>query len=169
MPAKCVVILYPHTSNWDLVTGMLAIWALAIRFRWAAKDTLFATPLGPLFRRWGGIPVNRRVRTGFSAAMRDAFVDHNEFRVVIAPEGTRSYAPYWKSGFYHIARASRVPVALGFIDYPRRELGILHCVVLTGNVAADMAEIASHYRGRIGKHPAQQGPVRLHDDTVDEG
>ncbi|HEX7635588.1 MAG TPA: hypothetical protein VF427_09960 [Noviherbaspirillum sp.] len=36
-----VVIVYPHTSNWDVVLGLLAKWAVGIRFRWLAKNSLF--------------------------------------------------------------------------------------------------------------------------------
>ncbi|MBK7591821.1 MAG: 1-acyl-sn-glycerol-3-phosphate acyltransferase [Betaproteobacteria bacterium] len=163
VPLKCVVIVYPHTSNWDFPIGLLAQWALRIRFRWVGKDTMFDTPLRPLYLRWGGIPVNRRERTGFADAMREAFLHHDDFRLVIAPEATRGYVDHWKSGFYHIARAAGMPVALAFIDFARREIGFIGRVDLTGDVAADMARIADLYQGKTGKNPEQQGPIRLRE------
>lgn len=57
VPMKCVIVFYPHTSNWDFPGGLLAKWVLGIDVRWAVKDTMFAPPLGRLYRRWGGIPV----------------------------------------------------------------------------------------------------------------
>jgi hypothetical protein len=165
LPMKCVVVFYPHTSNWDFPIGLLTKWALNVRFRWVGKDTLFDTPLRWLFIRWGGIPVNRRERTGFADAMRDAFAHHDDFRLVIAPEATRSRARHWKSGFYHIAWAAQVPVALAFIDYPHREIGFVGIVELAGDPGADMVRIAARYERTRGKHPAQQSPVRLRDAT----
>lgn len=166
---KCVVVVYPHTSNWDFPIGLLFKWAVRIRFRWVGKDTMFATPMRLLYRRWGGIPVNRRERTGFAEAMREAFACHDDFRLVIAPEATRSHVDHWKSGFYYIARAANVPLALAFIDYSRREVGICGCVDLSGDMAADMARIAGLYRGKRGRNPEQQGPVRLRETGTSGG
>jgi 1-acyl-sn-glycerol-3-phosphate acyltransferase len=165
VPAKCVVLVYPHTSNWDFPLGLFAQWALCLHARWVGKDTLFRWPLRWFFLRWGGIPVNRRERTGFAEAMRDAFARSDGMRLVITPEATRSYVDHWKSGFYHIARAAGVPVALAFIDYPRREIGFLGQVDLTGNIADDMAVIAQRYVGKTGRNPECQGPVRLREGS----
>lgn len=166
---KCVVVVYPHTSNWDFTIGLLFKWTVGIRFRWVAKDTMFDSPLGPLYRLWGGIPVNRRERTGFAEAMRDAFSRHEDFRLVIAPEATRSHVDHWKSGFYHIARAANVPVALAFIDYSRREVGMVDSVDLSGDIGADMGRIEMLYEGRIGKNPDRQGPIRLREMKGPDG
>lgn len=165
VPMKCVVVFYPHTSNWEFPIGLLAKWATGIRFRYVAKDVLFRWPFGVIFRRSGGIPVNRRLSTGFIGQMRDEFARHDDFRLVIAPEGTRSRTPHWKSGFYHLARAAGVPVALGFIDYPRRQIGVGAYVDLSGDPASDMRLIAAFYADKRGRCPGRQGPVALRDDA----
>ena len=165
VPMKCVVVFYPHTSNWDFVIGLLAKWATGIFFRWIGKDSLFKGPFGPLFAHWGGIPVNRREHTGFIGQMRAAFDGSADFRVAIAPEGTRRFTSHWKSGFYHMARAVDVPVGLAFIDYPRHQIGIGAWTGLTGDMASDMARIAAFYADKRGRQPANQGPVRVHDDA----
>ncbi len=164
-----MIVFYPHTSNWDALVGLLAKWAFAIDAVFAAKDTLFATPVGPFLRRIGGIPVNRREHTGFAEAMRAAFAQRDDLRLVIEPEATRSYTPHWKSGFYHIAHGAGVPLALGFIDYSRREIGFLGTLELTGDRDADLARIARMYEGRVGRHPAQQGPIRLREQADGRG
>jgi hypothetical protein len=79
------------------------------------------------------------------------------------PEGTRSLTTGWKSGFYRIALAAKVPVALAFVDYARREAGILTYLTMTGDPAADIAAIAAHYEGREGKHPSLASPIRWLD------
>jgi hypothetical protein len=161
------VALYPHTSNWDFAIGLLTKWALHVRFRWVAKDTLFRGLLGPLLLHLGGIPVNRRERTGFADAMRAAFAHSDDLRLVIAPEATRSYVDHWKSGFYHIARAAGVPVALAFIDWSRREIGFLGHLELTGDSTADMARIARCYDGKVGRNPERQGRIRFREFSDD--
>lgn len=166
MPERCVVIFYPHTSNWDFAIGLLTKWAVAIRFNWVGKDSLFHWPLGPLLRSLGGIPVNRRERTQLVERLAAELARRPVLRVVITPEGTRARTEHWKSGFYHLAKVARVPLALAFIDYTRREIGIGAYRTLTGDAAADMAAIASFYAGRTGFHPEQQGPVRLRDERM---
>jgi hypothetical protein len=164
MPMKCVVVFFPHTSNWDFPIGLLTKWAVDIHFRYVGKDVLFRGPFGALFRRWGGIPVNRRLSTGFVAQMRDEFERHDDFRLVIAPEGTRSRTEHWRSGFYHLAQVARVPVALAFIDYPTRRIGVGAYVDLSGAPGPDMCRIAAFYADKRGHRPENQGPVLLRDD-----
>jgi 1-acyl-sn-glycerol-3-phosphate acyltransferase len=160
-PDKAVVIGYPHTSNWDFPFGLLAITALALDARWVGKDTLFRGIFGPVMRALGGIPVNRRRHTGFVERMVGEFRARSRFLLLIATEGTRSLRPGWKSGFYRIAMAADVPVLVGAIDYPRREIGLVSSLRLTGDEAADMARIAACYEGRKGCHHENASPIRL--------
>lgn len=159
-PKRAVLVGYPHTSNWDGVIALLTKLALDIDAHWVGKDSLFRWPLGTLFRRLGGIPVDRSARNGFVAEMAAQFARRPEFLLVIAPEGTRSLTKGWKSGFYRIALAAKVPVALAFVDYSRRQAGILHYLTMTGDPATDIAAIAAHYEGREGKHPGLASPIR---------
>jgi 1-acyl-sn-glycerol-3-phosphate acyltransferase len=161
VPMHCVVVFYPHTSNWDFPVGLLAKWLTGIHFRFVAKDSLFATPLGPMLRRWGGIPVDRSRRTGVIARLAQAFADNADFRLVVAPEGTRRRTEHWKSGFYHLARAAQVPLGLAFIDYRRREVGVGGFVGLSGDVDMDMARIAAFYADKTACRPENAAPVRL--------
>jgi 1-acyl-sn-glycerol-3-phosphate acyltransferase len=160
-PARAVVIGYPHTSNWDFPLGLLVMAALGLDARWAGKDSLFRGPLGPLMRRLGGIAVNRRERTGFVERLAGEIRQHQSFMLVIAPEGTRSLMPGWKSGFYRIARAAEVPVVIGTIDYAQRRIGLLGSVTLSGDEAADMAQIATYYQDCRGLKAQLASPIRL--------
>jgi len=158
---KALVIVYPHTSNWDFVVGILARSAIAIPIGFVGKDTLFRPPFGRLFRALGGIPVNRRQRTGFVDGLVEAFGTTERLYLAIAPEGTRSKIDHWKSGFYRVALAAGVPLGLAFIDYSRREIGIEHWLTLSGDEAADLARIRACYADKRGKRPGQEGEIRF--------
>lgn len=166
VPARCVIVVYPHTSNWDFVIGLAAKWYLGLQFRFLAKDTLFRWPFGTFLRRWGGLPIDRRARHGVIEGLAQGFAEAPECRLVFAPEGTRARTEAWKSGFYHLARAADVPVGLGFIDYGKREAGIGAYVDLTGDADADMARIAAFYADRRGLRPELAGPVQLARDRA---
>lgn len=161
---KSVVIVYPHTSNWDFLLGVA--WRAVARLpcHFVAKDTLFRGWFGKWLKRVGGIAVNRRERTGFIGQLLREFNARDEFHVVFTPEGTRSRTEYWKSGFYRLALAAKVPLGLAFIDYAHKELGIGAWIDLAGDEEADLARIRDFYRGRHGKHPDQEGPIRFEPD-----
>jgi 1-acyl-sn-glycerol-3-phosphate acyltransferase len=160
-PQRAVVIGYPHTSNWDFPIGLLGMAALGLNARWAGKDALFRGPAGPLMRWLGGIPVNRREHTGLVDRLAAEIRRHQHFMLVIAPEGTRSLRPGWKSGFHRIALAAEVPVLVGVVDYSRRRIGLVASIALTGDQDADMAAIAACYQGCKGHRPELASPIRL--------
>lgn len=161
-----IVIVYPHTSNWDAPLGLLAKWALDIRFRWVAKDTLFrgftGQTLGRLLRACGGEPIERHVQTGAIERLAQRIRQADWYWLVITPEGTRSYRDHWRSGFYHIALAAEVPVGLAYIDYGSREIGLVEYFKLSGDVAADLQRIRDAYRGRRGLYPELAAPIVFH-------
>lgn len=160
-PPKAVVIAYPHTSNWDFPLTLLAIAGLPYSAQWVGKDTLFRGPMGPIMRGLGGVSVNRRERTGFVDRVAEEFRRRENFHLIIATEGTRRLQAGWKSGFYRIALAAGVPVIMAVVDYGKREVGLLATIRLSGDEAADMAQIAACYQGRRGCRHEQASPIRL--------
>ena len=81
--------------------------------------------------------------------------------LALAPEGTRHLAQAWRSGFYHVAHEAAVPVGLVFLDYRKREVGVEHFIMLSGDKEADMAEIRQQLAHRTGRHPERAAPIRL--------
>lgn len=140
---------------------MLLSHAAGIKVHWVGKDTLFKRPFGGILRKLGGIPVNRRSRSNFVQQVVDVFNKQKELVVAIAPEGTRDNVPYWKTGFYYIALGAGVPIALGFIDYAERVVGIGPTLFPSGDIHADFEQIKTFYAGKVGKHPHRQGKIQL--------
>jgi len=159
--SKGVIVVYPHTSNWDFIVGMLYKIGVGLPVHWMGKDTLFRWPLGPLFRRLGGIAVNRREHTGFVDAMLEAFAQRDWMWLVLAPEGTRSRTDHWKSGFYRIAVAGRLPLGLAYIDWGTRTVGVDTYLELSGDPDADFERIRAFYAGKRGRRPALASDIRL--------
>jgi 1-acyl-sn-glycerol-3-phosphate acyltransferase len=158
---KGIIVVYPHTSNWDFPIGYLYKLASGLPLSWVGKDSLFRWPVGGLLRRMNGIPANRRERTGLIGQLQREFQRRDWMWLAIAPEGTRAHVPHWKSGFYRLALAAGVPVGLAFIDYRTRVVGIREYVTLSGDPEADMARIRQAYVGMVGKHPELAGGIQL--------
>lgn len=161
LPARCVIIGAHHTSWTDFPLALLVREATGTRFRWAAKDTYFRGPLGWVFRAWGGVPVNRRERTNFVARMAAHFREYDDFKLVIAPEGTRRRAAYWRTGFYYIAWTAQAPIVLGYVDYPRKVIGWGPTLVPTGDIEADFALIRSFYATVQGRYPERHSEIAI--------
>jgi 1-acyl-sn-glycerol-3-phosphate acyltransferase len=161
-----VIVVYPHTSNWDFVVGLLAKWALGLPVRFWGKDSLFRAPvLGRFMRRVGGIAVDRSAAHGVVgstvAQMRRAREHGELFWLALAPEGTRRAMPGWRSGFYRVALGAQVPIGVASFDYPRRVVRLTDFLTPLGDEAQDMACMARLLAGVQGRRPAQASPIRL--------
>lgn len=159
--AKYVLIAAPHTTNWDLVLLLLASIEYGVWPNWVGKHTLFKPPFGPLMRALGGIAVDRRARHNMVDHLASLFREREKLILAVPPEGTRSAAPHWKSGFYHIAVAAKVPICLGYLDFPTKRAALGPMMMPTGNIKADMEVIRAFYADKRGMYPQDQGPVRL--------
>ena len=131
---------------------------------WIGKHTLFKWPGGWLLRRLDGIPVDRRSKNNFVGSIVELFKRYEQFVLVIAPEGTRNKSDHWKTGFYYIALGAGVPIALGFVDYKKKILGIGPCVHPSGDIQADFVQIQEFYKGITGKNPQLQGQMMLRSE-----
>jgi len=167
-----VVIVYPHTSNWDFVLGLLAKWAIGFPVRFWGKDSLFRLPLFGRWMRWvGGVPVDRARARGaveqMVECMRRARERDEFFWLALSPEGTRRYSDHWRSGFYRVAQCAGVPLGLAYFDYVDRVVGVDRFIGLSGDAELDMACIALHLGHRRGKRPALAAPVQLRPSSED--
>lgn len=152
---KYLLIAAPHTSNWDFPLFLLLTLAMDIKTYWLGKHTLFKWPFEALFRWLGGISVNRTRNTNMVQQCIDHFDSTTDLIIVSAPEGTRSRVNKWKTGFYHIATGADVPIGLGYLDYKKKEGGIMGMFKSTGNLDSDLKTIKEYYANISGKNIQQ--------------
>ena len=158
---KFILIGAHHTSNWDFVIGYMVMTAIGLNFRFVGKHTLFRWPLGGFMRWLGGIAVNRSLSTNFVEQVASHLQEQDQLIVAIAPEGTRQQTDYWRSGFYYIALQAKVPVVLGFLDYPSKTGGLGAMFHPSGNLEKDMEIVRDFYAGVHGKYPEKAGIIRF--------
>lgn len=165
---KFILIAAPHTSNWDVYYMLGCGWTMGLKVSWIGKHTIFRFPFGWLMRSLGGIPVNRRTSNNAVQAAAEIFRQREALLLAVAPEGTRSKAEFWRSGFYYMALEAKVPIALGFLDYARKVGGIMGFYQPTGDIHADMAHFREAYGDIRGKYPALETPARLRDEVGEQ-
>lgn len=155
---KFVIIVAPHTSNWDFPVGLWVLFALGFRGNFLAKHSIFKGPVGPFLKWLGGIPVEREVHKMRVRGISDAFMKSEKMILVITPEGTRKYVPQWKSGFYYIADGAKVPVVPVAFDYGKKVVRIGPPFMTTGNREADIAELKKFFSTAKAKIPENYQP-----------
>jgi len=157
---KYVVIVAPHTSNWDYPIALLISWKYRMKGAWLGKEEIFRWPvLRWLFRGTGGIPVDRKHHNNLVGQAVHEFNTRDALIFALAPEGTRARQGYWRSGFYHIACRAQVPVALAYLDYRRKAGGFGPLYECTGDVQKDLAYISDFYETIRPRHPEKRTPV----------
>jgi 1-acyl-sn-glycerol-3-phosphate acyltransferase len=152
---KYIIIVAPHTSNWDFMIGLCARSILRFDAKFLGKKELFRFPFGALFRWLGGVPVDRTKHGNMVDAVAALFNAYENLIVAMAPEGTRKYVHQWKTGFYFMALQSNVPILMTSFDYPRKTIFISQPFYPTGNLNADMKIILEFYKDKQGKYPKE--------------
>ena len=152
-PAKYIIALAPHTSNWDFIMGILYSRAEGFKAEFLMKKDWFFWPLGPLFRQMGGIPVERSRRTSMTDQLAEVAKQRDSFSLCITPEGTRRATSEWKRGFYYIAQKADIPILLYGLDYGKRRIVCTKAIRPDGHVEEQMQEIKQYFIDFRGKHP----------------
>lgn len=152
-PPRAMVIVAPHTSNWDFPVCMLAMLAIGLRINWIGKHSLFFFPAKYILRWLGGEPVDRRVHEGKVQQAIDRLQAAPALYLGIAPEGTRKRVEAWKTGFWQVADGASVPIIPVALDWGRRELRIMDAVETTGVQAADIAAIRKMFQPDMARRP----------------
>lgn len=152
-PEKCIICVAPHTSNWDFLIGELYYTSIGLTSNFLMKKEWFFWPFGAIFRRLGGIPVERSRHTSLTDQMAEKARQATHFSLAVTPEGTRSLAPKWKRGFYFIALKANLPILLYAIDFPNKRIVCTQTIIPSGDVEADMQTIMQYYSQFQGKHP----------------
>ncbi len=150
---KYVVIIGPHTSNWDFFIFVLVKMVYQLDVMFIGKHTIFIGPFGWALRKLGGIPVDRSSPHNVVDQIVNEFNTRDRMIFGLSPEGTRSYLDHWKSGFYHIAIKAKVPVQTAFLDIDTHTLGWGPLFYLTGDKDKDLEKIASFYKDKKGIKP----------------
>lgn len=150
---KCIIVAAPHTSNYDFIIGRLAYSSMGIKANFLIKKQIFKFPFSGIFKAMGGIPVDRGKRNNMIDQIAGMFDNSESLYVVITPEGTRKLVKKWKKGFYFIAQKANIPIALGYIDYAKKEGGVGPVITPSGDYNKDMITIQDFYRDKTARHP----------------
>ena len=151
---KLVVIVAPHTSNWDGILGVATIAGLDAKITFIGKHTVFKYfGLGAFMRYMGGIPVDRTKPGGIIQDAIDQIREINGTLIGMAPEGTRSKVKEWKTGFLRIAEELNTKIVPASIDFAKKEILLGKIFTPSGDNLKDIADLKNYYKAFTPKHP----------------
>lgn len=81
------------------------------------------------------------------------FQEKQTFRLALSPEGTRKRVTDWKTGFYYIAKAAKVPIVLVAFDFGKKEVKFSEPQIPTDSKEHDFAAYKAFFKGVLGKVP----------------
>ncbi|MEO6683167.1 MAG: 1-acyl-sn-glycerol-3-phosphate acyltransferase [Ginsengibacter sp.] len=155
---KMVLIVAPHTSWKDILVGLAVRDKLKINHaKFLGKKELFEGPFGKLFRKLGGIPVDRTGQvSGKEGIVNQAvqlFNENETFLLALAPEGTRKKVKKLRTGFYHIAKNAGVPIVPVGFDFENKQVIFGKPLYPGQSEEEDFKKIASFYYTIKGANP----------------
>ena len=150
-----IIIIGPHTSNWDGIFGFAAILGLDAKITFFGKHSLFKQPiLGKFLTYMGGIPVDK---TKPGSGLTDIAIQNmsklNGSLLAMAPEGTREKTEKLKSGFLRIAHATEGKVFLAAFDFGNKKILLDSFFEFSGDYEHDIAHVREYYKNFQGKYP----------------
>ena len=152
---KYILIVAPHTSNWDFLIGIGVRAVLDFFPRYVGKKALFVWPIGGLFKKLGGYPVERSKSTNFVQSIVDIFNKEEAFILTITPEGTRDFNDQWKTGFYFIAKQANIPIVPVAFDYKTKTVVIsepIFPIKPVDEMVIDLKKWFSKFEGKIKEY-----------------
>jgi 1-acyl-sn-glycerol-3-phosphate acyltransferase len=152
---KYMIIVAPHTSNWDFVIGLFGRFEVGVKINFLAKQQLFFFPLGNFLKAVGGFAVDRSKKGNTVAQIAELYQQRDEFVIAITPEGTRGHVTRWKEGFYHIAREAGISIVMIGLDYPTKEIRIHEPLMPSDDINKDFSKYIAFFRTISGCYPKE--------------
>jgi len=150
---KAVIIALPHTSWHDFYIALLLRKVTNVKTNFVAKKELFRWPFGWYFKAVGGAALDRTKGQNKVKAIAKLFNEHDEFRLALAPEGTRKRVETWKTGFYYIAKEANVPIIMFTFDFKNKQNTVSQPFYPTDDMEADFKYMKNFYKDVVGKKP----------------
>ncbi len=148
---KFVIIVVPHTSNWDFIVAIGARTILNEPIHFVGKKALFNPLTSWFFKGLGGMPLNRKKNEQVVDTIARMYAEEDCFRMAIAPEGTRKKVEAWKTGFYYIAQKAEVPILPIAFDWKNKEVIFHPLFIPTNDMDKDFGDLMKLFQGVEGK------------------
>lgn len=152
-PRKFIMIIAPHTSKWDVVYALGAASLVDLDIRFLVNKLEVKHIQGLALKAFGGIPIDKVKNEGVVQKVVELFQTHQELVLCLNPEGGLPKCDDFRTGFFHMALAAKVPLLMSYFDYKTKTIGVGDFYHLTGDMDKDFDYIWNFYKTKTGKFP----------------
>lgn len=158
---RCILVVAPHTANDEYILGNLSYWVLDKKLKVIIKDSHTKAWYGFIIKKLGGIGIDRSQRNNLVKFVVNEF-KKDSFSLVITPEGTRSWVPKWRKGFYNMALEAKVPIVIAAGDFKNKTIHLGKQISVqdleTRSFESIMKEMEEYYKNITPKYPEKWNP-----------
>ena len=158
---RCILVVAPHTANDEYILGNLSYWVLDKKLKVIIKDSNTKAWYGFIIKKLGGIGIDRSQRNNLVKFVVNEF-KKDSFSLVITPEGTRSWVPKWRKGFYNMALEAKVPIVIAAVDFKNKTIHLGKQISVqdleTRSFESIMKEMEEYYKNITPKYPEKWNP-----------
>ena len=158
---RCILVVAPHTANDEYILGNLSYWVLDKKLKVIIKDSHTKAWYGFIIKKLGGIGIDRSQRNNLVKFVVNEF-KKDSFSLVITPEGTRSWVPKWRKGFYNMALEAKVPIVIAAVDFKNKTIHLGKQISVqdleTRSFESIMKEMEEYYKNITPKYPEKWNP-----------
>lgn len=151
---RCILVVAPHTANDEYILGNLSYWALGKKLKIIIKDAHTKAWYGFIVKSLGGIGIDRSQKNDLVNFVAKQF-EKEDFSLVITPEGTRSWVPHWKKGFYYMALQAKVPIVIAAGDFKRKIIYLGYKIPYEKIVSMSYEELLKEFENYFIKYDIQ--------------
>lgn len=152
---KFMIVVAPHTSNWDFIVAVATKLTLGLGVSFFGKHTLFRWPLGVFMRALGGIPVFRHAPRNVVEQTIDQINARAQIVLALSPEGTRRKLPAWRTGFHYLAWGAKLPIVPAALDYSTKTVRFYPVYHPVGDVDTNVSELGRNFTASMAFRPDQ--------------
>ncbi|MDA9690362.1 1-acyl-sn-glycerol-3-phosphate acyltransferase [Pseudomonadota bacterium] len=150
---RVILVVGPHTSNWDFMVAMSAVLSWDINIHWLGKHSIFKKGFRRILKSLGGIPVNRANPEDLINEIHAITTKYQGFIIGMAPEGTRKKVERLKTGFLRIAMQTNSKIMVAGIDFSNKTIQLGDFFTPSGDMEKDLESIKHYFSNFSGKRP----------------
>jgi len=150
---KYIMISAPHTSLKDYLYTVASFWKRGEEVKILFKNNQVISLSNCFFRKIFGIRFDDITKEGIDYSVD--LINKSDKLILIVPTECcpRKKADRWNTEFHDIAYKVNVPVALGYLDYSDRTIGVGDMFTVTDEKNKDLKKIQNFYKNFTAKVP----------------
>lgn len=148
---KSIFISAPHTSIRDYMFSIVSFWKQGFDV-YLVHENQKISILTCFFKKIFGRKACFLEEEGIAFSV-DLLNNTDKLILAFSTESTTVKSNTWRTEFYEVAQKTKTPIAIGYLDYSDKIMGVSQLFTITGNKKRDLEKISKFYNNFTPRHP----------------